>query len=111
MVIIQLKRGDTWVQTFSWKQGNETGIPVDLSGCTARLHIRDKQRRLLIDASPFLTIQGTEGVVTVEVPASLTRALPIGPCFFDIEITFADGTVRSTETMSLSVAEDITLYE
>ena len=31
-----LKRGDTWAQTFAWKQGSATGDPVDLTDCTAR---------------------------------------------------------------------------
>lgn len=109
MVTFTLKRGDTWNQVFLWKQGSETGDPVDLTGCTARCQIRNRAGTLLLDCTPYLTVDGANGAVSVLVPASETAGLPIGKLFFDIELTFPDGTVQSTETVMLRVLEDVTL--
>lgn len=104
-----LKRGDTWAQTFAWKQGSETGDPVDLNGCTARMQVRDKTDALILDASAYLTVDGPAGTVALVVPASETGAFPVAKLAFDIELTFPGGAVQSTETMSLRVVEDVTL--
>lgn len=109
MITFSLKRGDTWNQSFYWKQGSATGEPVSLLDSTARLQLRNKDDELVIDATPYLTVSGAEGGVLVSVPASETVSFPIGNLLFDIEITFVDGTVKSTETMQLKVIEDITL--
>ena len=104
-----IKRGDTWSQTFAWKQGSETGDPVDLTGCTVRCQVRDRADALILDASAYLTVDGPAGTVALVVPASETEAFPAAKLAFDIELTFPDGTVQSTETMSLKVIEDVTL--
>lgn len=104
-----LKRGDTWAQAFAWKQGLETGLPVDLTDCTARLQLRDKTDALILDVSEYLTIDGPAGTVTLSVPASATEAFPVAKLQFDIELTWPNGTVQSTETMFLKVIEDVTL--
>ena len=104
-----IKRGDTWSQTFAWKQGSETGDPVDLTGCTARCQVRDRADALILDGSEFLTVSGVEGTVAILVPASETEAFHVAKLQFDIELTFPNGTVQSTETMILRVLEDVTL--
>lgn len=104
-----LKRGDTWSQTFAWKQGSETGDPVDLTDCTARCQLRDRADTLILDCTSYLTVDGAAGTVSVLAPASAMENFPVGRLSFDIELTFPDGTVQSTETMTLKVIEDVTL--
>lgn len=104
-----LKRGDTWSQSFAWKQGSASGAPVDLTGCTARLQVRTRADALVLDATAYLTLDGTAGTVAVSVPASATELFPVAKLQFDIELTFPDGTVQSTETMALKILEDVTL--
>lgn len=109
MPTFTLKRGDTWSQTFSWRQGSETGDPVDLTDCTARMQLRDKTDALILDCTPYLTVDGLTGTVEIVVPADETEVFPVAKLSFDIEMTFPDGTVQSTETMALKVLEDVTL--
>jgi hypothetical protein len=104
-----LKRGDTWNQSFTWRQGSETGDPVDLTGCTARMQVRDRSDVLILDCTPYLALDELAGTVSVLVPASETELFPVAKNQFDIELTFPDGTVQSTETMILRVIEDVTL--
>lgn len=104
-----LKRGDTWSQSFTWRQGSESGDPVDLTDCTARMQVRTRSDDLILDCTPYLTVDGPAGTVAVLVPASETKAFPVAKTQFDIELTFPDDTVQSTETMTLRVLEDVTL--
>lgn len=110
MTAFETKRGDTWSQAFTWKQGSADGAPVDLTGCTPRLQLRTKTGTLVLDATSYLTLTPLTGTVTVNVPAAVTALLPVGTVYFDLEITHADGSVRSTQTLSLVVLKDIT-YE
>jgi len=103
------KRGDTWRQVFYWKQGSESGPPVDLSGCTARLHVKDKTKAIIVDATAHLTLDPINGGLSIDVPASVTELFPLEALNFDIELTFPDGSVQSTETMRLQIVEDITV--
>ena len=102
-----IKRGDTWSQSFEWRQGSETGDPVDLTGCTARCHVRDRADTLIADVTDYLTVDGPAG--TVDLALVPTETFPVAKLQFDIELTWPDGTVQSTETMTLRVIEDVTL--
>lgn len=106
MATFTVKRGDTWRQTFTWRQGSETGDPVDLTGCTARLQVRDRTGDLILDATDDLTINGATGTISVDVLIPST-VLP-GKYIFDVEVTYTDGFVQSTETQTLKIEGDIT---
>lgn len=105
----RLKRGDTWRQVFTWRQGSETGPAVDLTGCSARLHLRGRGRALVLDCTPYLTLDAGGGSVTVTAPHEATAVLPVDTLSFDVELTFQDGSRQSTETMYLIVDEDETV--
>jgi hypothetical protein len=106
-ITFTIKRGDTWNQSFEWKQGSETGDPVDLTGCTARCHVRDRADTLIADVTDYLTVYGLAG--SVDLTRVPTEDFPVAKLQFDIELTWPDGTVQSTETMTLRVLEDVTL--
>ena len=100
-----LKRGDTWRLAFVWQQAD--GTPVDLTGGTAALQIRDARRRLL--ATPDdLTLDLETGTVHVTFAADTTALIPAGTHYTDMQITFATGEVRSSQTCLLPVQEDQT---
>lgn len=107
---LRLKRGDTWSTTWTWAQS--TGDPVDLTGCTARLQVRDRRtKELLASASTTtgeLTITPATGVVSCTIDPDVTKDFPIKTCAVDLELTYSDGTVQSTDTVYLVVVEDVT---
>lgn len=107
MSVLTVKRGDTWRMVLSYK--DNTGSPIDLTSCTARLQVRNKrsdQLLLDLDTTDGLTIDAAAGTVTVRY--DLPADLELGTHEFDLEMTYADGTIESTETMQLRVIEDIT---
>lgn len=104
-----IKRGDTFVCQFAHLQPDNT--PLDLSNCTARLQVRDKSDNLLIDAdlTSGLSIPNPiDGIVYCRIEADVMRTIPVGTHFYDLEITYADNTVKSSETINLVVLKDET---
>jgi hypothetical protein len=70
--------------------------PVDLTGCSARMQIRDKPGgRLLLELSSGsgLTLEPA-GALHREISAEQTAALDFQAAVYDLEVTFADGTVQ-----------------
>jgi hypothetical protein len=55
-----------------------------------------------------LTIGGEDGTVTADVPAATMEDVPVGRYDADIELTYADGAVRSSATFTVKVVQDIT---
>jgi hypothetical protein len=112
---ISIIRGDTWLQQFWWHQESETGPALDLSGCRARLQLREfVTDALLLDIGDepsetgVLEIDGLAGRVDLRVSAAATALFPVGLHSFDLEMRYADGTVMSTETVYLNVIKDQT---
>ena len=104
-----VKQGDTWTFVFTFK--NKT-TPIDLSGCTARMHIRGKRTKQLYAESTTddgITIGGLDGTVNVVFSAEKTNLVPAGTHLSDVEITFPEsGYVMSSQTVQIVVEEDIT---
>jgi len=106
--ILTVKRGDTWNIQFDWKNNN---TPIDLTGCTARMQIRDKEDVLLVTVttSDHITIFGTTGTVNVSFPADSTENIDPGIYYSDLQITFpVTGQVQSSSTIQFQVQQDIT---
>lgn len=104
-----VKRGDTWSFVFQWKTG---ATPINLTGCTARMQIRKKRTKDLlayVTTEDYITIDGPAGKVFVTFPADITETVPAGTHLTDVELTFTDGTVTSSQTVYMVVEEDITL--
>lgn len=107
---LTLKRGDTWRTTFQWLQPD--GTPVDLTGCTARMMLRDKiTLAVALDISTTsgeLTIDPLVGAVGLQVGALAMQVIVPGYYLTDLELTFTDGTVMSTDTTKVKVLMDVT---
>lgn len=106
-------RGDTWLR--SWVIKDATGAPVDLTGASARLHVRpqegtDTADELILAATvgDGLTITAGAGRVDLRVEAVDMAGLDLATFRFDLEVTFADGIVRTIEQNRIMIVEDIT---
>lgn len=88
------------------------GPPLDLSGvAAARMQFRQAVTSDLMLAELTLNsgLSVTDGAVDVLAPASVTAGLPAGPVFASLELTYADGTVRTVlSNMRIDVVEDVT---
>jgi hypothetical protein len=109
MNLAPVKRGDTWIFSFTWKND---GTPIDISDCTARMQIRKRRIGTLLaelDSESGIVIDGPIGKVTATFPASATELVEPGVHETDLQLTFTStGEVRSSKTMTVTVLEDIT---
>lgn len=104
-------QGATFDDVLTWKSA---GVPVDLTGCTARMQVREQ-----IDSPSVLlslttenggiVLGGTSGTVSIHMSAVDTAAITWTAGVFDLEIIFADGvTVRRLLSGSISVSPEVT---
>jgi hypothetical protein len=107
---VRLYAGDTWRR--SWRLKQPSGLPVDLTGANARLHLRDSAGLLLIEASTGadgrIVITPAEGLIAMTVAAADTSTFAVGRYRWALEITDAAGIVTTLESGILVVMEDVT---
>ena len=101
-----LKRGDTWSLVFRWLQSS--GQPIDLTGCEARMQIRHATSKKLAAVPDSLIIDTPTGSVTATFLVATTETVSPGTYLTDMEVEYVDGTVTSSDTLQIRVAEDIT---
>ncbi|MDT4869641.1 hypothetical protein FQZ97_1046820 [compost metagenome] len=87
--------------------------PVDLISCTARMQIRDRpggQLLLELGSGPGqgLVIEQA-GTIRREISAVQTGALPAAAAVYDLEVTFADGSVLRWVEGPVTVSPQVTL--
>lgn len=107
MTAVKLYRGDTWQR--AWVLKDASGAPLDLTGATARLHVRDAEGAKVMEASTSdgrLTLQPSLGRVDLLMPKEATGIAP-GSYRFDLELTFPSGIRRTYEQATLIVLEDM----
>ena len=109
IVIVQ---GATLDLLVTWKTGaNET--PVDLTGCTARMQIREKTNSptVLVNLTTEnggIVLGGVLGTVRRVMSAEDTASLTFKSGVYDLEIEFSEGTVRRLLSGSVSVSPEVT---
>lgn len=81
---IGARQGSTLRRRFEWTIDSD---PVDLTGRTARMNIRPSasSATLILDASEYITLGGSEGTINLEVPASV-MTMPAKTYVYDLEI-------------------------
>ena len=105
---VNLVPGDTW--TRAWSLTNAAGVPIDLTGASARLHVRNAAGVKVTEASVIdgrISIDSLAGRINMSIPPAGTALTP-GKLSYSLEITFADASVRTIETNTLQVVADIT---
>lgn len=112
-----IEQGATFRKAFSWKSG-VPATPVDLTGCTARMHIRTE-----IDATAVLLELNTEngriaiapldGRVALTISAADTKGAALlqlveQPGVFDLEIIHPDLSVTRLVQGKVKVSKEVT---
>lgn len=112
---LQIEQGATFHPTWTWKSGatEATAVPVDLTGCTARMQIREDE-----DGSTILYELTTEnskiilgdiaGTIEVIISDEDSAAFTWDNGVYDLEIEFTDGTVRRWSQGSVIVLPNVT---
>lgn len=107
MSAIRIFRGDTWQR--AWIIADVAGNPVDLTGVTVRLHVRDAAGAKVMEASTAdgrITLQPAAGRIDLVMPKEATGVSP-GSYRFDMEVTFPSGVRQTYEQATLVVLEDM----
>ncbi len=82
---IGARQGSTLRRRF---QLDQDGEPVDLTGRTARMNVRPSagSASLVLDASEYITLGGTDGSVLLEVPADVMETIAAKTYVYDLEL-------------------------
>ena len=113
---LYIEQGATFNLSFVWNEGTSeaVGAPVDLTGCKARMQIRQKQGSpTIVDAStegtdPAIVLGGATGAVAVTLTDEATDLLTVKSGLYDLEIEFPDGTVYRLLEGGVTVSPNIT---
>lgn len=111
---LSLLQGETFVQVIAWKAGSPTPVPVDLTGCTARMQVRTAVEApdvvlALSSDDGRIALGGVDGTLTLSLTAAETAALPPRlQAVYDLEIVHPDGTVRRLMAGKVAVSPEVT---
>lgn len=97
-------RGATFSEQIEWK--DESGTPVNLTGFTARMHMRET----LEAADPFLTLTtenggitlgGVAGTIQLLASATQTTAITATSGVYDLELASGANVTRLLEGLAI----------
>jgi len=85
----EVRQGSTITRNF---QLSIDDSPVNLTGYTARMQVRDRpeSNAVVLNATPYITLGGTAGDVAISIPASISEDLPAGRFTYDLELVQGD---------------------
>lgn len=116
---ITIEQGATFQKFFTWRIDNgvlpPTGPIVDLTGCTARMHIRET----VSSNQVLLELSTTNGMITllsgsvpdhikIELSAVTTAALTFTSAVYDLEIVTPSGFVTRLLKGNITVDPEVT---
>lgn len=110
---IEFKCGDSKTFRFEWIQA-ANNLPLPLTGCIANMDIVSLRGNAVAislsseSSPPSITIDELNGIVLVFLSSIDTAELTPGEYKSDLQLTFLDGSVKSTNTFFLKVIEDVT---
>lgn len=109
---LTIEQGATFSQQITWKAGTPA-VPVDLTGCTARMQIRATIPSTAVLASLTtenggVTLGGALGTIVMLLTATQTAALSFTAAVYDLEVEWADGTVRRVVYGPVTLSPEVT---
>lgn len=110
---LKIEQGATFSLPITWKAGSPTPVPVDLTGCTARMQIRQKLTDTAIlvaltTENGRIELGGSAGTIALLLTAVETAAFQWVTGVYDLEIAFPDDTVRRLLQGNVAVSKEVT---
>lgn len=111
---LRIYQGATYSRVFTWKIGTLlASVPVDLTGCTARMQLREEvdSDAVLLELTTTnnrIALGGAAGTVTFALTAADTAALAFTRAVYDLEVVLADGSVRRLMAGHVIVSPEVT---
>ena len=96
---IALQRNEDWSRTLTLTDTD--GVPIDLTGCTIEMQVREKLTQTLVATASVVMIDAAGGTVGVTLKAS--EGTPLGNYGSGIQIANLHTDVRLTDTFGTKV--------
>lgn len=108
---LEIAQGETLAQTFVWQ--NDAGQPVDLTGYTARMQVRERHESQtvlleLTTANGGIQLGGASGTITLSMSATQTAALTWRRGVYDLELVSPAGVVTRLLEGVATVSPEVT---
>lgn len=107
---ISIDQGATYTLVATWK--DSAGSPVDLTGYTARMQMREAHNAdsalLSLTDGDGITITAAEGKLEISIAAADTAGLPPGRHVYDLEVESAGGEVTRLVEGAAVVRPEVT---
>lgn len=107
---LTIYKGDTFDFTFKLRTKGAFGAPgdyVDLTGATAKAQIRASQDDTTVMAEFTCSTGDDTGSVSLQLSPTQTAALT-GNGVWDVQITFADGAIKTYLAGTTTVVKEVT---
>jgi len=103
-------QGATFSQVITWK--DSTNSPIDLTGYTARMQIRQKVTSSvslsLTTENNRITLGGDAGTIALSITSSDMADLPAGSYTYDLELVSVSGDVSRLLMGTFVVRSEVT---
>lgn len=110
---LEVNQGATFAKRLTWQAGL-TPTAVNLTGCTARMQIRETLGSAevacsLTTANGGITLGGVAGTIDILIAATATAAFAFKKAVYDLEIIMSDGiTVHRLVEGLVAVSPEVT---
>ena len=108
---IIIEQGATWRLSLTWK--DSAGAPIDLTGYTARMQVRQAygaaDALLSLSNGTGITLGPSAGVITLTASATQTAAIAARNGVYDLEMVAPDGTVTRLLQGSVTISPEVTM--
>lgn len=108
---LEIDAGATFRVQFLYANPDATDTPINLTGYSARMHIRERVESpttvLELTSASGITITAAAGTLDVVIAASVTKDL-VGPYVYDIEIESESGVVDRLAQGVVTVNPEVT---
>ena len=110
---LNAEKGATFSQPFTWKINSN---PVDLTGYSARMKIRDPKRAPSVNqilsltsaTGGGITLGGAAGTIVVTIAATTMEGINSGKYIYDLELEAPDNTVTRLLKGPFVVSDEVT---
>lgn len=109
---LKIDQGATFDKVVTYKAGTPA-VTVNLTGCTARMQARSELTSPIVlleltTGNGGIVLGGVAGTVSLYMSEVTTAALIWSSAVYDLELTYANGSVRRLLSGSVSVSPEVT---
>lgn len=107
---ISAEQGSTYTATIVYT--NDAGNAVNLTGYTARMHVRrfagSEYPHIVLTSTSGLSITANTGTIGMTIAPSALSAIPAGKYAYDLEIQSAEGLVEKLLKGDFELSAEVT---